>query len=175
VEVESWVTKPPSDFLLLCSDLPSLNSLALQVDFSDKLVFINRGAISGAVEHVFKDSCDGCFVLPRFRALRQLSLGMEIVVRRDGGLFRELEGGAFDEMLRLSLPSLFGLEGRASNGLDVSISCGLDLHDSPEEYGEEDDGDEEDDDGDHDHDGGGDGEEDEDDDEGSMHGLESDS
>ena len=147
VKVEKWVEKPPSDFLLACSELPSLQNFALQVTFSSFLVFINLDSVSGGIDHVFKDSVDPYLALPRFRTLKKLALGTRITVQEDGKLFHSLSGGAFDRMANLSLPSVFGPDGRASNGLEVSLSCQLDLHDVLEEDGErpEDDDDEDED------------------------------
>jgi len=128
-EVDNWMMRPPSKLLLACSDLPNLQVLGFGVLFPSLIVFTEHDAILGAVDHVFKDSVNPYFTLPQFPALREVRLMMSITVESDE-LLEELAGptqDGFEKMVKLSLPSLCGPNGRGSKGLEVFVRCDMEL------------------------------------------------
>ena len=76
------------------------------------------------MDHVWKKSIDGCFVPPRFDALKRLEIKVSLTVNFEDQM---LMAGGLGKVIKIALPSLFGLGGRVSKGLDVSVSSVIDV------------------------------------------------
>ena len=122
----TWNTRAPNNFALSFSDLPSLQSLKIHVNFDCELPFNSNDLISGAMNHVWKESIDRCFVPPRFAGLKKLEIQVTISVGLETVELLKLMGSGLKDMIKSALPSLFGTGGRVSQGLDVVISTYVD-------------------------------------------------
>lgn len=134
----TWEERPSSDFLLACSHLPSLQKLKLYAFIDWRINHTSHDAILGAVDHIYKDSIDQCFLPPRFPSLKRLTVGMGITVwDRFGDFAHDLQDGGLDDLVKNALPSVFGPGARVANGLEVDFFSELDIKEEEDEQDED--------------------------------------
>lgn len=83
---------PENSFLLMCSDLPYLQTLKIHFDSSFIWVYTRRKDVALAMDHVWKKSIDGCFVPPRFDALKRLEIKISLTVNFEDQMLMKGEG-----------------------------------------------------------------------------------
>ena len=76
----AWNTRAPNNFALSFSDLPHLQSLKIHINCDCEMSFTSRAVLSSAMDHVWRDSVDGCFAPPRFYGLKKLEIEVTIAV-----------------------------------------------------------------------------------------------